>query len=261
MKRLLVLLTVGFAGGVAAHADLMPDFATVPAGWATDRYDPHSFTNVGSFAGRSDVLGIEINVAEGAASRPAAQSGTFYDTQGKQHAIAGGAGSSISAFLYLPSSWSTPASGNERTDMWGVISDPSAGSDPHQYPIIGFTNFGGAPRFRVWDEDTVNGWVDLPTPVAFDTWTALSIEYTGTRYDFLINGVDVYSDTTVHGATGFSAVIMQAFNFNDAAIPGAVGGDYTAHWSNASAVPEPSSWFLLGTVLLGVGFTLRKRLA
>jgi hypothetical protein len=251
--------------GVVAHADIMPNFSSVPVGWNTDRYDPHSFTDVGLFAARNDVLGIEINSAEGIANRPAAYQSAFYNTQGKQHAISGGAGSSISADLYVPLTWGDSGNGNERSDMWGVINDPTAGADPHQYPIIGFTNYGGAARYRVWDEDTANGWVDLATPVTYDSWTAFSILYTGTSYDFSINGTTVYTDSTIGGAAGgngFNAVIMQAYNFYDTgAAPGATAVDYTAHWSNAAPVPEPSTWMLFGTMGLAVIGVMRRRAA
>src|ERR1017187_2285686 len=261
MKRLLLLLTVGFAGGIAAHADLMPSFVNVPTGWTTDRYAPASFANVGTYQGRSDVLGIGISSADALALRPAGYNNYFYNTQGKSYVISGGAGSSISADLYIQSGWDNGANGNVRSDMWGVINDPSAPS--LQYPIIGFTNYGGAARYQVWDETI--GWVALATPVCYGGWAMCSIEYTGASYQFFINGIDVYSDTAIGTTTtGFGAVIMQAYNFGDpGTVPGANAADYTAHWSNPSdtsaAVPEPSSWLLLGSAALLVSRKIRKR--
>src|SRR5262249_32383322 len=90
--------SIAFAIGTAASAtELMPGFANVPTGWTTDRYNPDSFSNVGSYAGRNDVLGIGIGPNGAAANRPAGQSSQFYDTQGMQHAVSGGTGDSISA--------------------------------------------------------------------------------------------------------------------------------------------------------------------
>ena len=36
---------------------------------------------------------------------------------------------------------------------------------------------------------------------------------------------------------------MEAYNSNDASVAGAVGGNYTAHWTNtvAQPVPEPET--------------------
>ena len=193
--------------GIAASAQaapLMPDYSALPAGWVTDRYDPNSFSNVGTYQGRDNVLGIGLTPAEGYNNRIGGFQNTFYNTQGRQHAISGGAGSTLSADIYTPQDWSNPLNGSRRTDMWGVMTDGSSVTD---YPIIGFTNYGGAPRLRLWDD--VN-WVDLVLPVSYDTWTSLEIKYTGTAYEYLINGSTVYTDLTINGSTGFSATIMQA---------------------------------------------------
>ncbi|MCK9993210.1 MAG: hypothetical protein Dbin4_01730 [Alphaproteobacteria bacterium] len=262
MKKFVFILlsSAGLSCGMVAAANaaaVMPDFGDVPIGWVTDRYDPASFANVGIFQGRNDVLGIGIDDADGLTSRSGGFQSTFYNTQGRQHAISGGAGSVLSADLYIPVEWEDSANGHVRSDMWGVMTDGSSVSD---YPIIGFTNYGGAPRLRVWDGDIIDGWVDLLTPVAYNNWMAFSIEYTGTSYVYSVNDALVYTDATINGSTGFSATIMQAYNFcGDTSISGAVCVDYTAHWSNTQGVPEPMTMGLLGAGLAGIGLTRRRK--
>lgn len=221
-----------------AAIDITPDFGTVPTGWVTDRYQPHSFSNVGPYQGRTDVLGIEINSAQGMGSRASGQNSQFYNTQGMQKPISGGAGKMISADLYVPEVWGDGTKGSIRTDIWGVMSN---GSTVTAYPILGFSNYGGAARFRAWDGDS--GWVDLPSAVSYDDWNTLSIEFTGTSFAFSVNGTTHYVDATIAGSTGFSAIIMQAYNFfGDASLTGAVPVNYTAYWDNTVVVPEPSTY-------------------
>jgi len=238
---------------------VMPDFATAPTGWTTDRYDPTSFSNVGTYQGRDNVLGIGITSAGDLANRPAGYQSTFYNTQGLQHALSGGAGSVLSADLYIPSSWGNGADGNVRTDMWGIMNDGAPIPSVTDYPIIGFSNYGGAARFRYWDK---TAWVDLGTAVNYDSWNSLSFTYTGSSYVYSINGSEVATATPETGTLGFQAVIMQAYNFADPDISGAVPVDYTANWSN-TPVPEPSTYFagaLLALVCGVQGFrSLRSR--
>jgi hypothetical protein len=267
--QMKLIQTLGRTGAVAALAlgihtgqavDLMPDFANIPTGWGTDRYEPHSFSNVGTFQGRDNVLGIEINSAEGAQNRPAAFSSGFYNTQGRKSIISGGAGDSIAADLWIPTSWSDPMNGNFRTDMWGAMWD---GTSITAYPIIGFANFGGPNRFRAFDGEAPGGWVDLTDTVNFGAWNALEIQFTGTSFDYYVNGNLSYSDNTINGSTGFREVIMQAFNFHDSNLQGFNAVDYTAHWSNkrTASVPDGGATLgLLGLAVCGL-IPLRRKLA
>lgn len=228
MLTTLILVTGTFA------ANIMPSFASL-AGWTTDRYEPASFSNVGLYQGHSNTLGIGINSSTGWAARPGYQY-TFYNTQGRQYAFspAAGPGSVLSADLYIPASWGNAANGNVRSDMWGVMIDSSSAISA--YPIIGFTNYGGAPRLRVWDDDI--GWVDLATPIAYNTWHRFAIELMAdSSIKFYANGALVFTDYATGNAAAFSATIMQAYNFDDPGIAGAVLAPYTAHWSNSVAVP------------------------
>lgn len=238
-----------FIPAAALATSVMPDFTDV-SDWVKDRYPPHAFSNVGTYNGRNNVLGIEITSAEGLNNRPAAYQSSFYNTQGRDHPIADGVpGSVLSADLYISTSWSNAANGSIRTDMWGVMTDgASINSD---YTIIGFTNYDGAARYRVYDGNVTGGWVDVGLPVTYNSWNTLAIQFTGTSYIYSINGATVYIDTTINNSKGFSWVDMQAYNFYDPSLNAANPVDYTAYWSNT--VPLPGTLLLLGTGLFGLG--------
>lgn len=259
MKKAITLLVALMLLPVAGYANsIMPDFADVPTNWVTDRYQPNVFTSIPTYQGRDNVLEIGINRAQGISARPGAYQSMFYNTQGMQYALTGGAGSVLSADLWIEEEWSDASLGTVRSDMWGVMTDGAAVSD---YPIIGFTNYGGTARYRVYDDETANGWVDLATPVSYDDWTSFAILFTGTSYEYSINGALVYTDSTIGQTTGFSAAIMQAYNFFDPALGSLVAANYEAHWSNTPApvaTPEPGTMILMGIGALGAVFMRRR---
>ena len=256
-----IVATLAFAPGIAGAAELMPSFANVPTGWSTDRYNPDSFTNIGTVNGRSNVLGIGIGPNGAFANRPPAYQSQFYDTQGMGHSISGGSGNSLSAGLYIPSSWLNSANGVVRTDMWGVMNSGTFNAIT-DYPIIGFTNHGasGYVGLQVWD-DNLNlgsgGWVELGTTIDQNAWNDLSIAFTGAAFDYYVNRSEVYSQVNDFGSLDFQGVIMQAYNFDDSSdFPGVNAVPYTANWSN-TPVPEPSSLPLLCAGLVGLAVLSR----
>ena len=244
-----------FAFGVKASVDITPDFTGAPSGWATDRFAPNSFGNVGTFQGRDNVLGIGISSAQASANRPSGQQVGFYNTQGDGYQFSSlqGVGSMLSADLWISSSMADSANGAIRTDMWGVMRDgANAISD---YPIIGFANTPNADgsgssggHFQVYDSSI--GWTTISTAVNYNSWNTLSIELTGSSCIFSVNGSDVFTVNDINGSVGFSSMIMQAYNFGDTAtFPNVNSADYTAHWANTAAVPEPST-VVAGAILL-----------
>lgn len=240
MKRNYIsALAFGVVAGTVvvlqAAGAIMPDFSTLPTGWTVDRYEPAAFENLGFFEGRDNVLGITIDETTGQFARPSGQQGLFYTTQGRKYAFdpVAGPDSVLSADLYIPAAWGDSANGHVRTDIWGTM--VGATNVVSAYPIIGFSNYGGDPRFRVWDTNT---WVDLATPVTYDGWTAFAIELLDdSSLNFYINGELVYTDTSTNGSVAFKEVIMQAYNFDHVELPGSNVVAYTAHWSNTQLPP------------------------
>ena len=253
----LAVVAVAVAGTAVGAQELMPDLGNVTTGaagpgvWYQDRYSPAVFQST-TYQGRQ-ALEIGISEAQSQPNRPAAYSSAFYNTQGMKYDLdAPITGASLSADLYVEDLWQSASNGLVRTDMWAGA---GPGSGPLFYPIIGFTNEAGTGLFRVWDAEA-GGWQNLASAVQYGSWNSLAINFTGTTYEFFVNGVLAYTDLT-DGQPLVEEVIMQAYNFGSTSQT----PEYSVHWSNAqvSTVPEPATVLLLASGLAGLGVIARRR--
>ncbi len=190
----------------------MPSFASAPEGWTLNRYAPAGFAPPSpTVYGRSSELQIQINQAQGYSNRPAAEQSQYYGFQGYSYPLSGsGTGDFISADIYIPSALGNSGAGNAASYMWAIGSNGDSQTD---YAIIGFTNSVGHGEFTVWDDGT-ESWTDLSTPVIYNSWNTLSVVFTGTTFDYYVNGVKVYSMMNNYGSSMLGATIMDAVNFS-----------------------------------------------
>jgi len=224
------------------------DFSTNPIlapsyaadAWFPDRKAPNAFKSTNFLGGDRLEVGLVSSDYD--------SGNNFYNTQGRKYNISVAEGGSFQAELYVPLAWQTAPS---RSDFWatGVGSQPP--SSPTAYMIFGFTSLSGTPRFRVFDSDI--GWVDLTTPVVYDQWYSLRMEFRAGEFAYFINGTSVFTDVSINGTTFFQDVMLQAFN---------TPATYSAYWDNLvidTAIPEPSP---LGLLALGIGclFVMRRKL-
>lgn len=195
-------------------------------------------------------LKIGISTADSSVNRPSGFSSTFYNTQGRQRPVVATVPWTVSADVYISSSFDTTTGALVRTDLWTRDSNPDENSA--SYPILGFTNNSPTDalnpsagdrsvRFQAWDGDI--GWVNLGLPLgfAFNAWHNVSITSFGNSFEYRIDGSLLYTDLTgsAIGSEALQAVFLEAYNFGDS--------DYSAYWDNltVSQVPEPASLALV----------------
>lgn len=253
---LVLLLTC--AVGKVAQADVYAtsfDQPTDVDGWNTDRYEPSGFQAIGG------QLRIHINGEEG---RPGEYEGAFYNTQGRQRSVSAVPSWTVKACLDVTSDW---FSGEQpmRTDVWARDNNPN--ENYAWYGIIGLTNASPTdpfnpdaveviPRFRVWDDDTPTGWVDLDytSTHQFDTGQyCLSFDNEGRYY---INDELVYDDyyTSDPGSNSLQTIFMQAYDYSSD--PFGTRSNYSVYWDSLSVTPEPTTLTLFG---LGAAALIRRR--
>jgi hypothetical protein len=251
----LVLLLVVLLPA-AARAQFSTTFDTVGSEWIVNRYAPAGFSSA-SFLG-DQRLQLTISSADSAANRPVAFSDAFYNTQGREHAVSLATSWTLSADLYVASSFNTTTGPLARSDLWGVTSAA--------YMIFGFTNasptdgFNPAAtdrsfRFRAFN--LVSGaWIDLgvPSGFTFDAWHTLTATSTGTAFEYRLDGQLLVSQS-ITGNTALTSAQLQGYNFGQA-------GSYSVYWDNlsATAIPEPATTALLGALAaLGLAVWRRRR--
>lgn len=210
-----------------------------PDAWFPDRKAPAKFDSELFLGDQRLQIGISASDFD--------SGNAFYNTQGRKYDIVIAPGGSIEAQLYIPADWETSP---RRSDLWATGSnvDPNVAT---AYVIFGFTSLTGAPTLRVFDSDL--GWINLSTPIVYDEWVTLRMDFTGTSFVYSINGAVVFTDTNVNGTTQFHDLMLQAYNPNTS---------YSAHWDNlvvdTALVPEPST---LCSVLAFCGLVVVRKIA
>lgn len=258
-------LAFGLAFGAimsAQAAGFTDTFDSINPAWVTDRYEPNAFVSE-NFMG-DNRLKIGIGQAQAFQNRPAAFQSTFYNTQGRQQSAALNSPWEVKGDVFIGDDYLS-GENLRRTDLWAR--DNNTDENDAVYAIFGVmrndnadpfnpTAGGLNTRWRVWDADTANGWVDLAAAVT-GGWHNLAILATGTSYEYRLDGALVYTDLTGSeaGFEGLQTVFLEAYSFGDATH---AGQSYSAYWDNVSAqpVPEPATMAALG---LGALAMLRRR--
>jgi hypothetical protein len=263
MRMKAIALGMALGAFMSANAaGFIDTFDSINPGWVTDRYEPNAFVSE-TFMG-DNRLKIGIDQAQAFQNRPAAFQSAFYNTQGRQRGESLTSPWVVQGDVFISDDYLT-GENLRRTDIWvrdnnpveanavygifGVIRNDNA--DPFNPSAANL-----ATRWRVWDADTANGWVDLAGAVT-GGWHTLAILATGTSYEYRLDGGLVYTDNTGSdaGFEGLQTVFLEAYSFGD---PTHAGQNYSAYWDNVSAqpVPEPATMAALG---LGALALLRRR--
>ncbi|MCA9302627.1 MAG: hypothetical protein KC996_00745 [Phycisphaerales bacterium] len=250
MRRNPMIVALALATLPAVASVYTDSFDSINPAWTTDRYAPSLFESIADPTPRNDgnVLRLGVSDADSELNRPASYASSFYNTQGRQMNISAGPVWSVSAEVYIDSSWD-PINGNSRrTGLWTRDSNPVENNS--NYPIFSFLSDNGSFQIRAYDSQA--GWHNLGTSAfnGFDSWNTVRIESTGSSFDYYLNDTYLWSDLT-YSATGFEdlrTVYLQAYNFG--------AGDYEVYWDNLTVTPAPGSAALL---VVGTFFCTRRK--
>jgi hypothetical protein len=189
--------------------------------WYPDRYAPAEFAS--EVLNGQSVLKISI---DGGADR-GSYTATFYNTQGRKFNQCGRCVTVMKGDLWIPQEWEFK---HRRSDMWATAYDAS--NAVQVYPIIGFRNPDGhSPGIYYWDDNL--GWVNSGVSIIYGRWYSLEFSLDGSDIQYFVNGASVGKAPT-NGATYFGDVMLQAYNFNDPALPveNRSSDSYDAFWDN-----------------------------
>ena len=209
---------------------ITPSFAAPLSGWAVPagRGTPNAFAAVSGTAPYANELEIGI--------LPAAGDNSIY--QGKQHQVSGnGSGDILVKDVFIPAIWqnaanSGPNAGPVATYMWAL----GTGGSAVDYAVIGFRNYvTGTGSFTFWD-DLTGAFTDLPAvTVKYGQWNNVAIRFTGSAFEYYVNGALVRTMLNNYGSTSINAMFMNAVNFYSALYD-------SATFNNVSAAPYLALW-------------------
>lgn len=238
---LLIFMMMMGMSGQAQKLEIIPVDAFVPLSenqapgyWYIDRFAPAAFEQY--LFGAENVLKHSIDgIADGANNRPSGFGSSFYNTQGRKYDLGVGV-TKLYADIYLPISFETA---HRRAGLWGTAYDVDGIISA--YPILSFRNIdSSSPKFSYYSS-ALGDWVDLGTSITYDEWYSLEIvmDSYNQEYRFYINGALVGTDAaSFNGSSYFGNMILQAYNFNDPALPGPQqsSDSYDVYWDNIGSL-------------------------
>ncbi len=237
------VLLISMTSLQAQHLEIIPIDNPVPLApsqapdvWYTDRYAPAAF-EMFDFSGENVLKHSIDGINDGSANR-GGQNSTFYNTQGRKYDLGTGV-TKLYADIYIPADFEN---NHRRAGIWGTAADINNNVIP-VYPILSFRNIYGhadSARFSYYSSN-LGAWVDLPTTINYDQWYSFEIEIDLTNQQFIyyINGAQVGTDAASLGATThLSNMILQAYNFNDPALPPEIQStdSYDVYWDNVGSL-------------------------
>ena len=209
-------------------------FSTISPAWNLSGFDPAGFESV-KFDGKNR-LRLTFDATGSSTNRPALFKDGLYRNQGRQRAVGLGGRWTLSAEVFVSSTFNTTTGPLARSELRSHTgTTPEGGSDL----MLGFTNasptdeFNPAAadrafRFRVSDGNAGN-WInlDLPAGFTFEAWHTLASTSTGTTVEFSIDGTLVHISPIVAGGD-LQGAMIQGCNFDQT-------DGYSVYWDNVTA--------------------------